>query len=262
MNEFATNNKLGLALDRPSKQTIIPVLANGNGNIEGFYTITATTFQGTETTFALADGTIPITSVTLPKAADQGTGYRVNQYMAHVIPASELRSKPWLAHSAFVNTNDTGYGRSFSMATYGSIMRYNRGVLITNLMVSMATSETVSPDNTPPVAQNAAIRWAASIMANSTQMQCGFFDFQWVNLFRSKTGTNPLRIETVTSPAGGEFKSTLVASPVVLSTGAIMFDTVRIIRLKTPAPGLYNFVYNVIDVKGLSTQVTLALTIV
>lgn len=258
-DNFATDNKLGLPLSAPSTQTILPVVTD-NGNIQGFFTISETTFTGAETTFALAEGSVAIKSVTLPEKVSDGRGYGVRQYMAAVYATPRLRE--WLGYSAFVNTNDTGYGVRHVMPTQGWFTYYNRGVLVTNLLVGMDATVTVPESNVPPDASNGTIRWVASMSAASSQMKCGFFDFPWVDLFKVKSDRTAVRIEIVSNPAGGEFKSTLVPNPTITPLGGVEFNTVRIIRLKDVAAGAYVFTYKVVDDKNQSTTCTLTLTVV
>jgi len=258
-SNFETNNKKGIPLTHPSSQTIIPVVTD-NGNIMGFFTIASTTFDGTETTFDLAEGPIALTSITLPPKVDDGSNYGVEQYMAAYYDAPHLRE--WLGYSAFVSINDTGYGTQYSMPTQGYVRRHNRGVLITNLRVTMDTLVTVPEPGVPPNVQNAAIRWVAKLSANSASLKCGFFDFPWTTLFKAKSDRTPLRIEIVANPPGGEFKSTLVPNPVITPLGFVEFNTVRIIKLHEAHSGDYVFQYSVLDDKNQSTPCTLTLTVV
>lgn len=263
-DNFATDNKIGLPLTAPSTQTILPIISAGNGMVEGFLTIAKTTFAGTETTFMTSNGPIAITTVTLPRKVDDGSGYGVNQYMAAVYDDVESAKRPWLGYSAFVNTNDTGYLNKHYMPTQGQITRHYRGILVTNLLVNMA-EESMTPDvPVPPVATPGTIRWVASMQLNSAQMECGFFDFNWVDLFKAKASAAsvPMRLDVVNNPAGGQFKSTLVGNPIILPEGGTMFNTVRIIKLHDAPAGDYVFTYTVTDTNGLSTTCTLTLTLV
>jgi hypothetical protein len=262
-DNHATNNKLGLPLATPSHQTILPIFCGGNGNLQGFFTIASTTFNGSETSFTLADGAVPIQSVTLPKKVSDGSNYGVQQYMAVVYPDDQVSKRPWVGHSAWVDTNDTGYAISYSMPSQGWYTRYNRGTLITNLRVNMAALSMTPPSSTPPSATNATQRWVASMNRLSSELECGFFDFNWVSLFKaSSPSIDPLSITIVSNPAGGVFKSTLVPYQVVAGQGGVQFNTVRIIRLLDAAAGTYVFNYQVTDTKGNTTPCTLTLTVV
>lgn len=110
-----TPSYFGRPLVKPSKQTILVVMGAPSGSIFGYFSIAETTFDGTETSFTMPDGTVPIQSIThpsfqhptfntraagLPDGQDYLTGGRLNiartnspvvgQYMAAVWPDSEL----------------------------------------------------------------------------------------------------------------------------------------------------------------------------
>ena len=261
-NFNATNNVLGAPLTTPSKQTSLPVICGGNGNVRGFFAIQATRFVGTETTFTLADGAVAIESVTLGQKSLDGSGYGVGQYMAAVYPDDEESLQPWLGYSAFVDLRSLGYSHRYVMPTQGWRTYLTRGILVTNLLVNMAADESVPAVETPPVVGNGAIRWAAAMSANSAQLECGFFDFNWVDLFQAKSDRQAIRIDIVANPAGGEFKSTIVPYPSVAPQGAVQFNTIRIIKLDDVAAGDYTFTYVVTDDQNQSTTCTLVLTVV
>lgn len=254
-----TNNKLGLALMSPSTQTILPVVTD-NGNLQGFFSIASTTFAGTETSFPLAEGPVALTTVTLPQKVYDGHHIGVQQYMA--VAYDDPKARAWLGYSAFVGVNDTGYGMQHLMPSQGWFTRFNRGVLITNLQVNMAADSPAVPSSTQPTAQNGAIRWVASMNVNSTQLEGGFFDFPWIDLFKAKSSATAMRIEIVSNPIGGAFKSTLVPNPAITPLGGVEFNTVRIIRLQEAVAGSYVFTYKVYDDQNQSTTCTLTLTLV
>jgi hypothetical protein len=97
---------------------------------------------------------------------------------------------------------------------------------------------------------------------NDLQVGCGFFDFNWVTLFQAKSQAQPLRIEIVSNPPTGEFKTTIVPYPSVIGAGAVEFNTLRIIKLKPVDPGTFTFNYMVYDQMGQKTPVVLTLTVV
>lgn len=261
---FATNNQLGLPLDTPSTQTILPVICGGNGNIRGWLSIAVTTFDGTETTFTTSDGPIPITTVTLPKlVVNDGLKYRVYQYMAAVFPDEVERVMPWLGYTAFVDVDESQYAMQWFMPTEGQGYRLNRGPLFTDLTVRMDVDQGVPPVNpAPPVVTPATLQWAVSLSMNDLQVGCGFFDFNWVTLFKAQSQASPLRIEIVSNPASGEFKTTVVPYMSIIGAGEVEFNTLRIIKLKPVDPGSYTFNYQVVDQLGQATPVTLTLTVV
>lgn len=261
---FATDNVLGQPLDVPSTQTILPVICGGNGNIRGWLAIAATTFDGTETSFTTSDGAIAITTVTLPKlVVNDGLKYRVYQYMAAVFPDDQERLRPWLGYTAFVGVDESQYAMQWFMPAEGQGYRLNRGPLISDLTVRMDVDQGTVPAIPPaPTVTPATLRWAISLSMNDLVAGCGFLDFNWVNLFETQSQNQPLRIEIVSNPASGEFKTTVVPYPSVIGAGAIEFNTLRIIKLKPVAAGTYLFNYSVIDQHGQATPVTLTLTVV
>jgi len=261
---FATDNVLGQPLDSPSTQTILPVICGGNGNIRGWLAIASTVFDGTETSFTTSDGPIDITTVTLPNLViNDGLKYRVYQYTAAVFPDDQERLRPWLGYTAFVSVDESQYAMQWFMPTEGQGYRLNRGPLVIDLMVRMNASDGAPPaDPSPPTAQPATLRWAVSMTMNDLVAGCGFLDFNWVTLFHAQSTTQPLRIEIVSNPPSGEFKTTIVPYPVVVGEGAIEFNTLRIIKLKPVVPGSYVFNYQVVDQLGQATPVVLTLTVV
>lgn len=262
---FATNNKLGAGLTAPSTQSILPVLCGGNGQLLGFYPIASTTFDGTETSFTLSQGDIKITSVKLPPRVNDGSGYGVVEYMAAYFDGpTDLRTEPWLGYQEFISNNDLGYRMQWYQPTVGSGYVLTRGIFLSALEVSMDQTPYVPDVPVPPTGGNATIYWKAKLGLNAAQYECAFFDFNWVVLFNAKTEGrhNPMRIEFISNPPGGEFKSTLVAFPSATVDGDIEFNTVRVVRLKDAAPGDYPFVYKVTDRNNLSILCNLTLTIV
>lgn len=263
-NPFATDNALGQPLDTPSTQTILPVICGGNGNIRGWLAIESTTFDGTETSFTTADGPIAITTVTLPKLViNDGLKYRVYQYMAAVFPDDQERLRPWLGYTAFVGVDESQYAMQWFMPTEGQGYRLNVGPLFTDLMVRMDADQGTPPSTPPaPDVTPGVLRWAVSVSMNDFVNGCNFLDFNWVTLFNAKSQNQPLRIEIVSNPASGEFKTTIVPYPAVVGAGSVEFNTLRIIKLKPVSAGTYTFNYSVVDQTGQSTPVVLTLTVV
>lgn len=263
---FATSNKLGLALKQPSTQTILPVICGGANNVRGWIPIASTTFAGTETSFATADGPIGITTVTLPALADGNSAdsHRVQQYMAAVFPDNTEHLRPWIGYSDFISADESQYAMQWFMPTQGQGYRLNQGPLITDLKVNMAADEGAAPAPQPaPGVTPGTLRWVTAVEMNALQAGCPFIDFNWVNLFKAQTtGIDPLRIDIVSNPVGGEFKTTIVPFPVVAPLGGVEFNTLRIIKLKPAAAGAYVFNFAVVDTKGQSTPVVLTLNVV
>lgn len=280
-DNFTNNNKLGLALDAPSTQTILPVMIGNNGKTDssgqlsqsegnaiviGWIPIASTTFTGAETSFVTADGPIPITSVTLPKLNDQGdvdSGSRVHQFMAAVFPTYPLEARPWLGYSAFISANDSQYAMRWFMPVMGQGYSLNKGPLIRDLTTRMNADAGTEPPTPPgPVVTPATLYWSCALTMNDLEAKCGYIDFNWVTLFKANESyDSPMRIEILSNPAGGEFKTTIVPIPVVTPLGGPEFNTLRIIKLKDVTPGNYLFNYRVFDVAGKSTDVVFTLTV-
>lgn len=260
------NVQYGLPLDEPSKQTILPVYCGGQGNMMGWLSIQSTTFDGTETSFTTADGPIPVTTVTLPHLViNDDLKRRVQQFMAVVFDDDDYyRKLPWLGYSAFVNTNESAYAMQWFQPTMGSGYRFNRGPLFTDLTVRMDADNGTPPAPIPdPSVTPGTLRWVVNLKASDLSAGCGFIDFNWVELFHAQTqDIDPLRIEIVSNPPSGEFKTTIVPYPVVSPLGAIEFNTLRLINLKPADPGDYVFNYKVVDSRGHGTPVVLTLTAV
>lgn len=265
----------GSALETPSKQNIIPVVRELTGEVLGFYPIAETTFTGGETTFAVANGTvmvgeipttltttIAITTITLPQRGDTISNFGVSQYMANALTESQYRDSSYNGILSFVSQAEDLQYQQHSMPTTGARLNFSPSVLTQSLVVGMSTSTGVAPAAPAAVTgANAAMNWSATMELNSTAMQCGFFDFNWVKLFNAQSGSKGVSLELVSNPAGGYFKSTLVAVPVVGSAGEAQYNTVRIVRLKPAPVASYVFTYRIKDEKNTTTTVTLTLTV-
>lgn len=270
-------NQLGLPLAQPSTQTILPVIVgnrNGpvdadgnqemtNGMILGWFSIASTIFDGTEREFAMPEGLLPITTVTLPNLIAGTDQQRVPQYMAAVFNDVDAKVRPWLGFADFIDTRESQYALQWFMPTMGQGYRFNRGPLVKNLTVGMsADAGGGSPSVAPPTAAAGKLSWTVALTMADMAPDCGFFDFNWVELFKAQTvGYEPLKIEIVSNPASGEFKTTLVPFPTVLPQGSVEFNTLRIIKLKPIAAGDYEFQYRIKDTHGGSTSVTFTLTV-
>ena len=237
-------NQYGLPLSAPIAQTIIPAM-NQSGIVYGFYPITKTTFAGTETSFVLPDTTVPITTVTV----DSLNG--ITQYMAAVFPLGiAANSQPWASASLIAPGN--GAYRWFSQATETWMLHFNAGTLLTALAGNMApvVSAPASP-SAPTVAPPQALTFNGSVKYNALNGQCNFFDFNWINLFTATQEQVPLSITVVSNPA-----------PIGSAPVSPMVDTIRLVKLADEVPaGVYAFVFSIANVSGLSTTVTLNLTV-
>lgn len=270
--------QLGLPLETPSAQTIIPVIlgnrngglnADGaqaftNGTILGWFSIARQVFTDQEDVVTMPEGDLPVISVTLPALVQGSPTHRVTQYMAAVYNDLDVKVKPWLGYAGFLDTRDSQYAMQWLMPTEVTTSRLNRGPLLSDLIVRMDVDAGGAPPPVdPPVAVPATLRWAVSASMANMAADCGFFDFNWVELFQAQTqGYEPLKIEIVSNPSGGEFKTTIVPFPTVLPQGSVEFNTLRIIKLKDVAPGSYIFNYAITDTHGGRTPVVFTLTVV
>ncbi len=267
---MASYVQLGLPLEKPSKQTIVPVIVSPDHNIYvGWMNIAETTFNGTETTLSVPGPsastlTFDITTVTLPPRPVGDPEYqRVQQFMAVVYDRLPEGYRPYASTTAFVSTNDAQYAMQWLMPVTGQQFRLALGPFITDLTYAMNRSPALAPTPPgPPTASNAGLRWAVTVALNDLLVECAYFDFNWVTLFQAESQAQPLKIETVSNPVGGEFKSTLVAYPVVNPTGSTEFNTVRIMKLKPVAAGDYVFNFKITDQLGQSVPVVFTLTVV
>lgn len=256
----------GSPLTVVSRQNVMPVVRGLTGEVLGFYPIAATDYAGTETTLDVTQGagtvTVPITTVTMPKRIDDGSGYGVPQYMASVLDESTFRTNQYKSLSAFVDSSHDGASSKWIQPSTGAQSLVTRGVITTSLLVTMNAADTTAPTTAPVTANaTATMNWTAGIQTGALQDQCSFFDFSWVTLFNAKSGSKAVSIEVTSNPAGGYFKSTIVPIPVVGATGGVIYNTVRVVKLKPVPAGAYVFVYKVKDDANTTTTCTLTLTV-
>ena len=254
------STKYGLPLTTPSKQTILPALSQ-SGVVLGFYPIAETTFTGTETDYELSDCTVPLKSVTV----DANTHLNTTQYMAAVFPFSASVDQPW-ASADLIEGGDGTY-RWYSQPTMTWMLHEGNGILIDGLINGLA--QTVPPVVTPepPVVEPATMEWNATLDYSALTGDCPFFDFNWMTIFAAKsTGNAPMRIVVVSNPEPEApatipaLKASVIGIPTATSQGAI-FDTIRIMKLLEVEAKDYTFEFKVFDITGLSTDVTLTLTV-
>jgi hypothetical protein len=270
--------QFGLPLTAPSTQTIIPIL-DTYGKAFGFFPIASFTFEGSETTYELPDGTVAITTVTLPpKVTNSYDMNPVSQYMAAVYSPLQTPLQPWLGFKEFVNAysnQSVGYYSWWSMPTSGWLQHFGYGTFIESLKFNMDKYVYAAPAGQgAPTVTDATMRWATT--SNLAAFSSGsFIDFNWLQLFNATLQQTPgytpgqevipLSISTVSNPAGGFFKASVVqaqGAQIIVPGGAAMFDTVRILRLADPTAGTYLFDFAVSDNLGNTTPVTLTLTVV
>src|SRR6185503_6360904 len=90
-----------------------------DGAIVGWFSIPSTEFGGTEREFAMPEGPLPITTLTLPPLVDGTNQYRVQQYLAAVFNDLDVRVKPWLGFAGFLDTRESQYALQWFMPTQG-----------------------------------------------------------------------------------------------------------------------------------------------
>ena len=256
-------NKYGLPLKASSTQTILPAMTK-DGIIRGWYPISQTIFTGAETSFALTDMTVPITTVTVD------TDSPVKQYMAAVwdkgLPA---KLKPWA--SSHLVAPDDGYYRWWSMPTSTWFLHYGKGLFLSALSSSLNRAGASAPASptSPTVSTPKSLSWQASVAYSAFNGDCTFFDFNWVQLFTSTGETTPLRIEIVANPTPvppatkSPLLAKVVGTPVAIGAGTVMFDTVRVIKNQDIiAVGAYVFSMKIYNEAGLSADVELTVNVV
>lgn len=273
-----SGNQFGLALAQPSRQTLLPIMMP-SGKIYGFFPIAAQTFAGTETTYALAEGSVPVTTVTLPPknlTNIQGE-QRVEQFMVAQWSSVKESLAPWRGYAAFIDVavpNVLGYYAWWSMPVTSWFRHFGKGVYLDSLSVGMALlNPGTVPTEPPTVVTPQVLTWATSMDAQSFATDCAFFDFRWDLLFETAVqadptqqgnGVIPLSISTVSNPPGGFFKASVVqggGGQTIVPGGGVVFNTVRILRLQDPAPGTYTFDFAVSDNLGRTTPAVLTLTV-
>lgn len=281
MSNTASSILFGQPLLVPSKQNIIPVLS-AKGMIEGFYPIASTTFAGTETSFTLSQGAIPITTVTLPQrvlsTSAANASDRVQQFVAASWPVAQESSKPWMGYAELVPNDKSGYYSWWSMPQVRIINHFSRGIYIGSLVSGMnAFNQTPNPPEPPVIVTPGALEWACSLDPVALNPECAFFDFNWVDLFAAQFPLNqtaqgyqvvPLTITPLTNPAGGFFKASVLTGmggQTIYPGGGVVFNTIRILKLADPTPGAYTFTFSIsANINGVieSVPATLNLTVV
>lgn len=257
-------NQYDLPLQNPSTQTIIPVITM-DGRVRGFYPISETTFDGSETEYTTSDGVVvPLAVVTVDY---NPTLRNVTQYVAGVWPIGlPFNFFPW-ASIDFVAGENSGYYNWYSMPTHTWIQRFSRGNLIGSLYASMNESVFAPASNNPPDASNGAMTWKASVSYQMLLGDCSFFDFNWMEVFQANSDANPVRIQTLTNPAPiapatvPPMRASVIGIPQASAQGPI-YNTIRIMKLAPEIPADdYTFTFRVFDTLGLSTDVTFVLTV-
>lgn len=259
--------------------TILPVAelvtssrrpGSGDIRIVGFFPIASTSFDGNETTFNLNSGAVNVTSVHLPP---DYTKERASEFMIAWYDVDDARHEQWRGHPSFVSAADSGFYSRWILAETSVTQRQGNGTLIGSLVKGLDVTTYVPPSSpTAPTAANGSLRWAVSI--SLVDLDCAFFDFNWVDLFNAKppvgvvpAGLTGLAIVPTSQPAGLPFKSTVVQTSMIGANNTLIYNTVRIIKLQQAvAPDDYTFDFSIgyTNEQGItaSTPVTLTLTVV
>lgn len=274
-------------------QTILPIITAA-GVVMGFFPITSTTFDGTETSFTMASGTVPITTVSLPeknKLSYLDDQYRNELYMAAMWPDPITDANmtntghkvifrnfaPWRGYPEFVDGQKPkalGYYSWWSMPA--TLWRHHFGVgtylnaLTNDLDFPIPTPPSTNPP-TPVTPQT--LRWACTANAETMLIDCAYFDFNWVKEFQlnfppdpEQTGnaTIPMTISVTSNPAGGFFKASVVQGlgQTIIAGGGVVYDTIRILKLEDPTAGTYTFDFSIsASINGTSVSVPAVLTL-
>jgi hypothetical protein len=282
-------NEYGLPLTAPSKQTILPVVKQSDGMIMGFYAIAETTFTGSETSFTLSDGTVPLLSVTVDALNQTNTQdadeARVPQFMAAVWPIDNEYQLPWRGYASFIDPslpNNIGYYAWWSMPTVLWMKHFSLGTWLTSMKYGLAQYDIVAPTpgGNPPVTTPQSLEWSTSIDLAAFGPNCTYSDFNWIELFQAQLATDPSvegvavvpqSIMTTSNPAGGALKASVVqgvsgsAGPTIYPGGGVVFNTVRILKLLDVVPGTYTFTFQVsalVSGQVKTSTATLNLTVV
>lgn len=260
----------GLPYVAPVAQTILPIITS-SGSMKGFIPITKTTFSEPNQMVAHSSQFVLATSVTLPSMGRDGTNHRLEQYAAIVVPLADEWKKPWLGFPDLVSPESSGYYSWFSMPTLGMVHHFGQGALLHALNTNMG----VRPEMLVPVEEPGypglptPVVWNATV--NSSEMALmAFFDFNWLDLFKAKLGDeytlwkSPV-ITVLANPQSGEFKAAVIQGQPTSGPlqANLVFDALRIMKLRTPIPGTYTFEFRVTDrlVKTLTKSCLLNLTI-
>lgn len=256
-----SSNQYGLPLTKPSKQLLLPIVLT-SGRVAGFFPIAETTFAGTETTFALSQGSVPITTVTLaPKVSSNVYDEnRVQQYMAAQWPEDLDGVFPWRGYEELVSAdipNTIGYYSWWSMPVTMWFHHFGRGSYLSAMKFNLDKYVTAppSPPGPPDVTTPQTLEWATTMNLQAFTTDCAFFDFNWVALFDAQfvpdpqqqgSGVVPLSIQTVSNPVGGYFKASVVTAQgaqTIVPGGGVQFNSIRILRLQDPPAGTYTFTF-------------------
>ncbi|QDH83408.1 hypothetical protein [Achromobacter phage Motura] len=252
---------IGQKFKEPVKQTIIPIMeyAGSTGILHGFFPIAETTFEGTETTFEVEPGaSVPLMAIRQPDIEESPNGYGAPELMVAFYNYEQSREEPWRGYANWVTLDRMGYVSRW-VAPAGGISYRNiffPGYLVASMREAMNRYNFTNPGPapTPPDGEDGALQWINTVALSPTNGECAFFDFNWVQLFKSTPipgivpgSVVPTNIRINSNPAGGEFKAVVVQSAQsVAPGGGIVFDTIRVIKLAHDVePGDYLFTFTI-----------------
>lgn len=259
-------NQYGLPLNADVVQALLPVMYE-SGRMIGYYPITQTTFDGSETEFTLSNSQeVAITTVTIDE--DPTKEGRPLQYMACVwSDGTPWNTFPW-ANELLVSPAE-GFYRFFIQPTQTWVLRYqpsNLQVALERGFANVATPPT--PPGPPDVTTPATLFWKASVSYSGLLGDCPFFDFNWVTLFAASSDTQAIRIVVTKNPDPVAPATTppmvaqVIGIPTAVGAGIIRYDTIRIMRMQdTLATGDYEFEFNIYSEDGQVTPAVLTVTV-
>lgn len=271
-----------------------------SGQVLGLYAIASgTSFSGNETTFALAQGPVPVTLITprqsgirpnlgsymaaVPTRADwvsNGVAVTYPQIRKEELPHFNLNSGGRIIGSDL--SDSPNYRHRSEFIPISAVMPSYRWINtqpVQNLIITpgalinalqdpsgLGINASVASANNPPAASTVstplALTWDASVpFSNAPPLT--FFDFNWVQLFAlSSPTTEPAMIQVATNPAGLAASVIQSAQPLM---NTIVYNTIRITKLPgapLAAGGPFAFTFNIYDKKGNAAVVaTLNLTV-
>ena len=240
-------------------QTFLPIIKSDTKRVLGLYSIASTVFVGTETTFALAEGSVPVGLFTPePSIIRRQSG----PFMAALPTHIDIVQQAYKGYGQYIPVESVAPANNWSVTPgAGAQLQTFDGALLYGLKYNLGTAVTLPTVGAPTVTTPAALTWDASApFANAPTYK--YFDFNWVNLFAVSFPTlTPAFIQVTTNPAG---LSAVVIMNEQEALQGVTYNTVRIIKTGAGAlaTGAYAFVFNIVDRQGHNTAVTLNLTVV
>jgi hypothetical protein len=240
-------------------QTWLPVVRR-RGDIVGLFAIASHTFDGTETSYALAAGSVPVKLFTVPTIPNET---KIQSYMGAQFAVAEDSNEAWCSYAEFVPISWVAPGARWSMPVVGGGLTKSDGALIDGLYNGLTASIAAPSWSAPTVTTPATATWEAAVPTLSNTAGIRYFDFNWVSAFQASFPTSEPAFITVSSNPGAGYLKAIVLAGGNQMVGAITQTNVRIVNITQVAPpaGLYAFGFNVNDRHGNITAVTFNLTI-